>query len=241
MQCVETLTNRNNNNNWFYSQLPSSSKNVYEAWTLIYRRPNRRLQGWTKFLWYKFRKTVRTEPGKVLALNPKVHFEQEELSDVINQAKVQYRPRSNRRTSGTSATYDEDVERRLRTLEIPVQDELYKLLRDRAEHASNSYRRREYKLVVLLEVPGGEMTDAGTGPQAVNKNKNKRTLRDVWKGKAAVQAPHVEYRVILRGSEVKTNAAGWGIYNRYAQPWRLADEIDVINAREKSGYQELLG
>lgn len=162
-------------------------------------------------------------------IEPKTQFDQKELAEVVGCVRDQHKPRLFR-----SGTYDKDIENRLRNLDWTVQDELYNLIRDRTENASNAFRRREYKLVVLLEVPGGEMTDAGTGVQC-----DKWCRRMMGKMKRS-KAPQVEYRIILRGSEVMNSDPGWGTYDRYSQPWKLADEAELANAREKSGYQEIL-
>lgn len=164
-----------------------------------------------------------------MSIEAKTQFDQKELAEVVCCVRDNYKPKLFRPWS-----YDRDVENRLRNLDWSVQDELYKLIRDRTENSSNTFRRREYKLVVLLEVPGGEMTDAGIGPQC-----KKGWCRMMRKLKGDKE-PHVEYRVILRGNEVLNNNAGWGVYDRYAQPWKLADEAELANAREKSGYQEIL-
>lgn len=187
---------------------------------------------------------------------PQTYFEQEDLAAVVDRAKSRYEP-----LTFVSRDYDGDLERRLRKLDWKVQDELYALIKDRTDHASNSFRRREYKLAVLLEVPGGEMTDAGSSysqsplpgaktwmeslssssPSAslspwLNWGSGMRRRRD------RKASSHVEYRVVLRGCEVKINDAGWGVYDRYAQPWKLADEAELASVREKSdGYQALLG
>ncbi|KAK7712841.1 hypothetical protein SLS63_012269 [Diaporthe eres] len=169
------------------------------------------------------------EHCRVMSIEPKTQFGQKELAEVVNLVRDQHKPKL-----FGPRNYNRDVENRLRSLDWTVQDELYKLIRDRSENTSNAFRRREYKLVVLLPVPGGEMTDAGTGKQC-NKMwcRMKRKLR-------RSEAPNVEYRVILRGHEVRSSDAGWGAYDRYAQPWKLADEAELASAREKSGYQEIL-
>lgn len=164
-----------------------------------------------------------------MSIEPKTQFDQRELAEVVSCVRGQHKPRL-----FGSRNYDKDVEVRLRNLDWTVQDELYKLIRDRTENSSNSFRRREYKLVVLLEVPGGEMTDAGSGVQY-----NKRWRRMMRKLKRTKE-PHIEYRVILRGTEVMSSDAGWAAYDRYTQPWKLADEAELANAREKNGYQEIL-
>lgn len=205
---------------------------MYEAWTLTYHRPETLVKSHLKCfcMFPVFFKTVSTlRPGRVVSIAPKTQFDQKELAEVVCCVRNQHKPRR-----FSSGNYDKDVEARLRKLDWTVQDELYKLIRDRTENASNAFRRREYKLVVVLEVPGGEMTDAGTGVQC-----NKRWSRMLKKLKGT-KAPHVEYRVILRGSEAMNNDAGWGVYDRYAQPWKLADEAELANAREKSGYREIL-
>jgi hypothetical protein len=164
-----------------------------------------------------------------MSIEPNAQFSQKELAEVVSCVRDQYRPR----IIG-SGDYDRDVEARLRNIDWTVQDELYKLIRDRTESSSNFFRRREYKLVVLLEVPGGEMTDAGTG---VQRSRGWRRMMGKLK---CTKAPHIEYRVILRGNEVLNSDAGWPVYDRYTQPWRLADAADLANAREKGAYQEIL-
>ncbi|KAI3396630.1 hypothetical protein diail_11884 [Diaporthe ilicicola] len=207
------------------SQLPATTKTINEAWTLTYHRPVKsHYKCWCIFP--VFLKSFSTLPGQVVSVAAKTQFDQKELAEVVCCVRNQHKPRL-----FGSGNYDEDVEARLRKLDWTVQDELYKLVRDRTENASNAFRRREYKLVVLLEVPGGEMTDAGTGVQ-----RNKRWTRMLRELKGT-KAPHVEYRVILRGKEVVNNDVGWGVYDRYAQPWKLADEAELANDREKSGHR----
>lgn len=206
------------------------TKTIYESWTLSYHRPTVHVVSQFKsFCILKYLKKTTTVPGRVMSIEPKTQFGQKELAEVVCCVRDQHKPKL-----FGSATYDKDVENRLRKLDWTVQDELYKLIRDRTENASNTFRRREYKLVVLLEVPGGEMTDAGSGVQC-----NKKWCRMMRKLKGT-KAPNVEYRVILRGNEVMNRDAGWGAYDRYTQPWKLADEAELANAREKSGYQEIL-
>lgn len=164
-----------------------------------------------------------------MSIEPKTQFGQNELAEVVSCVRGRHKPKL-----FGSRSYDIDVETRLRKIDWSVQDELYKLIRDRTENSSSSFRRREYKLAVLLEVPGGEMTDAGAGAQC-----NKAWCKMMRKLKRT-KVPHVEYRVILRGNEVLSSDAGWGAYDRYTHPWRLADEAELANAREKSGYQEIL-
>lgn len=164
-----------------------------------------------------------------MSIEPKTQFSQKELAEVVSCVRDRYKP-----GLFSSRSYDNDIENRLTNVNWSVQDELYKLIKDRTENSSNSFRRREYKLVVLLEVPGGEMTDAGTGAKC-----NKAWCRMMRKLKRT-KVPNVEYRVILRGNEVMNSDAGWGAYDRYTQPWRLADEAELASAREKGGYQEIL-
>lgn len=164
-----------------------------------------------------------------MAVTPKIHFEQQHLAQIVLGSKSQYNLRPLKRRE-----YDEDLEHRLRKLDETVQDELFSLLRDRTESASNPYRRREYKLAVLLEVPGGGMTDAGSRLQ------DKKPRREWLRKRTRTEAALVEYRVILRGHVIKTNDAGWAVYDRFSEPWRLADEADLASTREKMGYQALL-
>lgn len=96
----------------------------------------------------------------MVAAVPQTHFEQNELAATVDRACSQYEP-----LTYLSRDYDGNLECRLRRLDWQVQGELYNLIRDRTENASTSFRRREYKLVVLVSVPGSEMTDAGSIPR----------------------------------------------------------------------------
>lgn len=205
-------------------QLPASSKTIYECWSITYCRPRRGTRSWLKL--------GNSEPGNVVSAAPQTHFDQEELTTVVDRARNQYQP-----LTYASRDYDEHLERRLRRLDWVVQDELCGLIRDRTENASNSFRRREYKLVVLVGVPGGEMTDAGS----VSRTKTWSEWLS-WPGSLLgcgrrsrdhKTSSHVEYRVILRGTEVKRNDTGWGLYSRYAQPWKRADEAALASVKGK--------
>ncbi|KAK7741840.1 hypothetical protein SLS53_004906 [Cytospora paraplurivora] len=208
-------------------QLPATRKTIYEAWTLTYKWPTAQMNKRHDILNCTWWLNFPAGQGHVSTIEPKTHYSQKELASVVSAAREQH-------PSRTTWSCDEDVEYRLRRLDRPVQEELYRLLRDRTENASNLFRRREYRIVVMTEVHGGEMTDA-----CPRLRGNKRWFHFLRKGKKPI-APHVEYRVILRGSEVKRNDAGWGVYDRYAKPWKLADEAELANARAKDGYQEIL-
>lgn len=247
-------------------QLPASTKTVYECWTVIYRRPRRETQSLLRCLGCKLWDASTTvAPGEVVAAVPQTHFAQTELAAVVDDARSRYEP-----LTLVSPDYDGHLERRLRRLDGTVQDELYALIRDRTSHASNAFRRREYKLVVLLGVPGCEMTDAGYVSRAKRWTELSGLESESAKSAAAAAPPsgslsswlswglgwgcggmrrsrdrkassHVEYRVILRGSEVKTNDAGWSVYDRYTQPWKLADETELATTKERGhGYPTLL-
>lgn len=118
-----------------------------------------------------------------------------------------------------------------------MQDELCDLIRDRTQNTSNSFWRREYKLVVLVGVPGSEMTDAGSVLRTKIWSEwlgwPGSLLGCVGRGRDRMASSHVEYRVILRGTEVKSNDAGWGLYSRYSQPWKQADEAALTSVKGK--------
>lgn len=130
--------------------------------------------------------------------------------------------------------YAADLEARIRRLDWKVQDEIYELLGDRMQSSSNAFRRRDWRVVVLSEVPGGELTDQPTGFGAFDEREKG------WKrgGGMGDGRPHnlpvTEYRLILRGTETRANDQGWGHYNRYSRPWRDADEKELGQRRRWS-------
>lgn len=161
---------------------------------------------------------------------PNPHFSQDELSSTLVTDKSLFTARTGRPPS----LHSSDLELRLRSLDFKVQDEIYDLLNDRVQSSSNSFRRREWRVVVLAEVEGGEMTDAPSALRDEVVAKRRRLLGDGVIGKRLRKTkqqrprmPLTEYRLILRGTEAKTNNAGWGDYNRYSRPWRAADEKEL--------------
>ncbi|KAK4120645.1 hypothetical protein N657DRAFT_648811 [Parathielavia appendiculata] len=134
--------------------------------------------------------------------------------------------------------YAADLEKRVRKLDWKVQDEIYELLSDRMQSSSNAFRRRDWRVVVLTEVPGGELTDSPTAFEAFEKGRGCfrwagiRSLR--LRMKPAPDMPITEYRLVLRGTETRTNDQGWGYFNRYSKPWREADEKEVGDRRRWS-------
>jgi len=149
---------------------------------------------------------------------------------------------------GVSAA-DQDLERRLRRLDWAVQDEIYDLLSDRVQSSSNAFRRRDWKVVVLVEVPGGELTCEGSATVKKSPTKRKWFLRNEdgsrrrWvtkllpfhclasrergERKNKKKLPITEYRLILCGTETKASDEGWGQYNRYSRPWSDIDEKEL--------------
>lgn len=99
-----------------------------------------------------------------------------------------------------SQDYASDLERRLSGLEPHVRYELYHLVKDRTAATRTDYEVWEWRVVALMEVPGGRLTDA---PAAPSRRHNP--------GKD----PVVEYRVILRGRVVKRTSKPWRHYDRW--------------------------
>ncbi|KAK3293194.1 uncharacterized protein B0H64DRAFT_465280 [Chaetomium fimeti] len=139
------------------------------------------------------------------------------------------------------AVYAADLERRVRALDWRVQDEIYELLSDRVQSSSNAFRRRDWRVVALTEVPGGELTYAPTGFRAFGEQKRGwfgfgKAKRFSVKANRRPDMPVTEYRLVLRGAETKTNDQGWGHYNRYSRPWRAADEKEIGDRRRWSSF-----
>ncbi|KAH6847845.1 hypothetical protein B0I37DRAFT_415556 [Chaetomium sp. MPI-CAGE-AT-0009] len=139
------------------------------------------------------------------------------------------------------AVYAADLERRVRALDWRVQDEIYELLSDRVQSSSNAFRRRDWRVVALTEVPGGELTDSPTGFWRFEEQKRGwfgfgKAKRLSVKANRRPDMPVTEYRLVLRGAETKTNDQGWGHYNRYSRPWRAADEKEIGDRRRWSSF-----
>ncbi|KAK0736044.1 hypothetical protein B0T21DRAFT_383702 [Apiosordaria backusii] len=173
------------------------------------------------------------EPGRILSITPNTHFTQSELSSDIASDKAHFTAR----TGKPPSMHAGDLDRRIRCLDWKVQDEIYDLLNDRVASSSNAFKRREWKVVVMVAVEAGEiMTERDNGGDTRVKRGGKRRrlldgggagglIRNVLrKEKKLPKAPVTEYRLILRGREAQVSEEGWGYYNRYTRPWRGVDE-----------------
>ncbi|KAK3904454.1 hypothetical protein C8A05DRAFT_31781 [Staphylotrichum tortipilum] len=210
------------------------------------------------------------DDGSVLSVVPNTHFSQAELAatvraheaaclaaavaagskrGVVGRGCLRKPPLVGTGTGegeGAAGVYAAEVERRVRELDWKVQDELYELVSDRVQSSSSAFRRREWSVVVLVAVPGGELTDAPTGLKSVEvKGRGKGGKGWVRRWLAGVRArrnaaaarakmPITEYRLILRGTETKVNDQGWGYYNRYSRPWGMADDKEMGERRRWS-------
>jgi hypothetical protein len=219
-------------------------------------------------LWRQFER----EEGSILSVVPNTHFAQDELAATValHEASVaaahgRQQQRKKRRLSKVQpdqaqgqgmmgvgvggggwegALYAADLEQRIRGLDWKVQDEIYDLLSDRVQSSSNAFRRREYRVVVMAQIPGGELTDMPTAfsPAAGKKRRWLGLGSGSWAWNEVAGAktnwdsemPVTEYRLILRGTEARTNDQGWGYYNRYSRPWRMADEKEIGEKRRWS-------
>ncbi|KAK4187792.1 hypothetical protein QBC35DRAFT_463518 [Podospora australis] len=213
-------------------QLPPQAKTVLESWTITFYAPTSRISSWFSVFGFGLNCLTRhdVEEGRVLSVVPNPHFSQDELSSTLATEKSLFTARTGRPPS----LHASEVEARLRALDWKVQDEIYDLLNDRVQSSSNSFRRREWKVVVLVEVEGGEMTDASSSPREEVVARRRGLLRDGMIGKRLRKSkqkrprmPLTEYRLILRGTETRTSDAGWGQYNRYSRPWRATDEKEL--------------
>ncbi|KAK3386067.1 hypothetical protein B0H63DRAFT_191660 [Podospora didyma] len=255
----------------FQLPLEGDNKTVLESWTITFHARTKTVSAWYHWLGICWWTRTEAEDAHVLSVVPNAHFSQAELASVVESnetlhhfsasASSSHRSSSlmKKRKNPPQRSYPEDLERRLRKLDWKVQDEIYDLLNDRVQSSSNAYRRRDWKVVVLVEVPGGEMTDArslsSTGAAAAaaaasasmaslqqqpnNQHQQRLTGRLPTKNRLLQQLklkndkrlpamPITEYRLILRGTETKTNEEGWAAHNRYSRPWRDVDERDLL-------------
>lgn len=102
-----------------------------------------------------------------------------------------------------SKDYVSDLAQRLNRLEPHVRYEIYHLVKDRTAATRNDFEFWEWRVVALIEVPGGRLTDA---PVSISRRHN------------PALDPVVEYRVILRGRVVKRTSTPWRHYSRWTSP-----------------------
>ncbi|KAK4653803.1 hypothetical protein QC762_510130 [Podospora pseudocomata] len=216
----------------------TSNSSTLESWTITYHAPIERLTTRYCLLGLPFPLCRRTEieEGRILSITPNIHFTQTELLSEIASDKTHFTAR----TGKPPSMHAGDLDRRLRCLDWKVQDEIYDLLNDRTTSSSNAFKRREWKVVVMVAVEAGEiMTERGADEETRSSKtrgaggKRRRLLdgagaRGLWlrnvlrKEKKMPKAAVTEYRLILRGRKIKASEQGWGYYNRYTRPSRGA-------------------
>ncbi|KAM7190860.1 hypothetical protein V8F20_009544 [Naviculisporaceae sp. PSN 640] len=205
-----------------------SPKSVLESWVITYHAQEKKVTAWYQWLGICWWRRIEIEGARILAVVPNCHFSQEEMESVCAAARNEYSPPRSREESQVSGDteYTADLERRLRKLDWVVQDEIYDLINDRIQSSSNSFRRREWKLVVLNEVPGGEITEALSG---AGRRGHRRLLDRMFRRRRrkAAELPITEYRLILCGTETKANGEGWACHNRYSRPWQVVDDKEI--------------
>ncbi|KAM7199147.1 hypothetical protein V8F33_004622 [Rhypophila sp. PSN 637] len=212
----------------FQVPIDGETKSVLESWVVTYHAREKRLAGWYQWLGICWWRRIETEGARIMAVVPNSHFSQDELESTCAAAKADFV--ANRKPEVGYAT---DLERRLRKLDWVVQDEIYDLINDRIQSSSNAFRRRDWKLVMLNPVPGGEITEAPAGTQQRPRGLLRRFLLFRTKLRKVPKAPVTEYRLILRGTETKVNDKGWAYHNRYSRPWRDVDEKEIGDVKSK--------
>ncbi|KXX75117.1 hypothetical protein MMYC01_208896 [Madurella mycetomatis] len=167
-------------------QLAPSAKTIFESWTITYHLPTQRTSSWFQVLGVTWCRRTDHEEGYVVSVVPNPHFSQAELAATVachQQAATVATRRDSKTIAPTTAVtsndnaamvYAVELERRLRGLDWKVQDEIYELLSDRVQSSSSPFRRREWRVVVLAAVPGGEMTDTPTGAPGAGSSRGRR-------------------------------------------------------------------
>lgn len=168
-------------------QLAPSAKTILESWTITYHLPTQRTSSWFQVLGVTWCRRTDREEGYVVSVVPNPHFSQAELAATIacHQQAATVTTRSAIKAvaspaaaaasnSNAAMVYAAELERRLRGLDWKVQDEIYELLSDRVQSSSSPFRKREWRVVVLAAVPGGEMTDAPTGVPGAGSSRGRR-------------------------------------------------------------------
>ncbi|KAK4215610.1 hypothetical protein QBC37DRAFT_458496 [Rhypophila decipiens] len=214
----------------FQVPIDGQTKSVLESWVITYHAREKRLAGWYQWLGICWWRRIEADGARILAVVPNSHFTQDELEGVYAASRAEYTAADGKQPE---TGYAIDLERRLRKLDWVVQDEIYDLINDRIQSSSNAFRRRDWKLVMLNPVPGGEITDAPAGAQQRPKGLLRRFSLFRNKLMKVPKAPVTEYRLILRGTETKVNDKGWAYHNRYSRPWRDVDEKEIGDIKSK--------
>lgn len=162
---------------------------IYEAWTITsYKSNNSRLYPYPS----------------IPSVTPLYYFDQKELFLIQKALQSQYASRKPwwilRRNN-----YTADLESRLRRLEALVQREIYQLITDRTKSTSNHFQFWQWRLVALVEVPGGIITEEPTLCQRRRGLPGKST------------SPLTEYRLILHGRMLKHTSLPWTPFDRYTR------------------------
>lgn len=160
------------------------------------------------------------DKSPVTTLTAENFYTQAELKDLYAESRQDHNASTapkNKLAPTMKNPYENTLERRLRDLDDSVQRQMEYLIYTRAEANSTSEHRREYRIVCLREVPGGQSL-TGYEPTTRAVRPRKTWYRPwVWE-----KPDRMEYRVVVEGTEVKETKTKW-VWNkehRKSEVWR---------------------
>lgn len=192
------------------------TRKVYEAWKVSrFQAP----QAATRYLVLGILPLIVKERYHYPAIKntPENFYSQAELKRMYFEARTEhlYVEPENTWESTRISSYEDKLERRVKDLDVWDQRALENLVQIRTNANSNEVYRRDYKIVHLREVPGGEsLTDV---VPTSRPTKYRKTWYRPWGWE---QPRNTDYHIILEGTEVKEANTRW-VWNEETTMSRL--------------------
>lgn len=185
------------------------TKTIYEAWKVVqYFQP----PSITRYLILGLLPLVVMQGTRspVLTLTPQNFYSQEELKGMYTEARTehdQHAAPGHRWSRSKISSYETKLEERVTSLDRRLQRQLELLVNTRVEANSTKVHRREYKIVQLREVPGGESLTGYVLPHAgAQPLKPRKTWYRPWRSE---KPQKIDYYVLFEGTEVKKSKTMW--------------------------------
>ncbi|KAK3369980.1 hypothetical protein B0H63DRAFT_305119 [Podospora didyma] len=193
-------------------------KPTYEAWNIFLSPGSKQVVGGWSVMGIKFQDFDQLNGMEMVV--PET-YEESELAGMHLQAvekfQAKHRPCWAARVAGVKAkTYEDHLDEQCHKLPKAVQESISRLLADRDDAASTSFRKRTWTVVVLQEQLCARF--AKPDPTEVKRHKVR-----FWKNPGPGK---VEYRIVIRGIESKAaldKTKGFKTAARFENPWKRSD------------------
>ncbi|KUI55022.1 hypothetical protein VP1G_10708 [Cytospora mali] len=193
------------------SSAPKTKRNktIYEAWSIVRYAPSRRSSQYLILGMIPWIVKCRDRTTSIVVTPENCHS-QDELETMYSESRKEYlySPISKIKRQSNLLEYEDNLDKRVRDLEVDVLLRIHSLVRARTTANSSTEHRREYKIVCLREVADAENL---TSTENVE-------IEHVWYRPWGWRKRRItEYQVILQGVETKETKERWACNTEHSK------------------------